>query len=104
MRIAISVESTNDLSKEMLLENDIKVIADYKKEIEIATQWLSIISKEQGANSEAAQRQRDYINDLNLHLRMYKDQLVEDNEALEKAKGHYGQFDNAAKYIDPRHE
>ena len=26
------------------------------------------------------------------------------NEALEKAKGHYGQFDNAAKYIDPRHE
>ena len=25
-------------------------------------------------------------------------------EALEKAKGHYGQFDNAAKYIDPRHE
>ena len=26
------------------------------------------------------------------------------NEALEKAKGHYGQFDNAVKYIDPRHE
>ena len=26
------------------------------------------------------------------------------NEALEKAKGHYGQFDNAAKYIDPRKE
>lgn len=26
------------------------------------------------------------------------------NEALAKAKGHYGQFDNAAKYIDPRHE
>ena len=26
------------------------------------------------------------------------------NTALEKAKGHYGQFDNAAKYIDPRHE
>ncbi len=26
------------------------------------------------------------------------------NDALEKAKGHYGQFDNAAKYIDPRHE
>ena len=24
--------------------------------------------------------------------------------ALEKAKGHYGQFENAAKYIDPRHE
>ena len=24
--------------------------------------------------------------------------------ALEKAKGHYGQFDNAAKYIDPRQE
>ncbi|MEA4814620.1 MAG: hypothetical protein VB112_06925 [Oscillospiraceae bacterium] len=26
------------------------------------------------------------------------------NEALEKAKGHYGQFDGAAKYIDPRQE
>ena len=26
------------------------------------------------------------------------------NVALEKAKGHYGQFDAAAKYIDPRHE
>ena len=24
--------------------------------------------------------------------------------ALEKAKGHYGQFDNAAKYIDPRQD
>ena len=26
------------------------------------------------------------------------------NEALEKAKGHYGQWDAAVKYIDPRHE
>ena len=26
------------------------------------------------------------------------------NAAYEKAKGHYGQFDNAAKYIDPRQE
>ena len=26
------------------------------------------------------------------------------NTAMEKAKGHYGQFDGAAKYIDPRHE
>ena len=26
------------------------------------------------------------------------------NAALEKAKGHYGQFDDAARYIDPRHE
>ena len=26
------------------------------------------------------------------------------NEALDKAKGRYGQFDGAAKYIDPRHE
>ena len=25
-------------------------------------------------------------------------------EAVKKATGHYGQFDNAAKYIDPRHE
>ena len=26
------------------------------------------------------------------------------NEAYEKAKGHYGRFDNAFKYIDPRKE
>ena len=26
------------------------------------------------------------------------------NVALEKAKGHYGQWDAAVKYIDPRHE
>ena len=26
------------------------------------------------------------------------------NEALKAATGHYGQWDNAAKYIDPRHE
>ena len=29
---------------------------------------------------------------------------VEAGEALEKAKGKYGRFDEAAKYIDPRHE
>lgn len=29
---------------------------------------------------------------------------IDANEALEKAKGHYGQFDDAAKYIDPRQE
>ena len=29
---------------------------------------------------------------------------VDAGEALEKAKGRYGQFDAAAKYIDPRHE
>jgi len=26
------------------------------------------------------------------------------NEALKKAKGSYGRFADAAKYIDPRHE
>ena len=26
------------------------------------------------------------------------------NQALEKAKGHYGRFDEAAKYVDPRKE
>ena len=25
-------------------------------------------------------------------------------EYLDKIRGHYGQWDNAAKYIDPRHE
>ena len=29
---------------------------------------------------------------------------IDANEALEKAKGHYGQWDSAAKYIDPRQE
>ena len=29
---------------------------------------------------------------------------IDANEAIEKAKGHYGQFDGAAKYIDPRKE
>ena len=29
---------------------------------------------------------------------------VDAGEAMEKAKGHYGQFENAVKYIDPRHE
>ena len=29
---------------------------------------------------------------------------VDANEALKNATGHYGQWDNAAKYIDPRHE
>ena len=29
---------------------------------------------------------------------------IDANEAIEKAKGHYGQFDGAAKYIDPRQE
>ena len=29
---------------------------------------------------------------------------IDANKALEKAKGHYGQWDNAAKYIDPRQE
>ena len=29
---------------------------------------------------------------------------VDANEALEKAKSHYGQWDSAAKYIDPRQE
>ena len=29
---------------------------------------------------------------------------IEPAEAMEKAKGHYGQFDNSAKYVDPRQE
>ena len=29
---------------------------------------------------------------------------VDANEALKKATGHYGQWDSAVKYIDPRHE
>ena len=29
---------------------------------------------------------------------------IDANEALQKAKGSYGRFAGAAKYIDPRHE
>ena len=29
---------------------------------------------------------------------------IDANEAVEKATGHYGQFDNAVKYVDPRQE
>ena len=29
---------------------------------------------------------------------------IDANEAIEKAKGHYGRFEEAARYIDPRHE
>ena len=31
-------------------------------------------------------------------------QGIDANEAIEKAKGHYGRFEEAAHYIDPRHE
>ena len=34
----------------------------------------------------------------------YLKQGIPAEEALEKAKGQYGRFDEAAKYIDPRHE
>ena len=30
--------------------------------------------------------------------------VVGGKTAMEKAKGHYGQFDSAAKYVDPRQE
>ena len=42
-----------------------------------------------------------------LHLGKFTDALKKGKtpeEALEAAKGHYGRFDDAAKYIDPRKE
>ena len=42
-----------------------------------------------------------------IHLGKFTDMLkkgIEPKEALEKAKGSYGRFAEAAKYIDPRHE
>ena len=42
-----------------------------------------------------------------VHLGKFMDMIkkgVDANEALEKAKGNYGRFAEAAKYIDPRHE
>jgi len=42
-----------------------------------------------------------------IHLGKFMDMIkkgVDANEALEKSKGTYGRFKEAAKYIDPRHE
>ena len=42
-----------------------------------------------------------------IHLGKFMDMIkkgVDANEALEKSKGSYGRFKEAAKYIDPRHE
>jgi NifU-like protein involved in Fe-S cluster formation len=42
-----------------------------------------------------------------IHLGKFMDMIkkgIDANEALEKAKGSYGRFKDAAKYIDPRHE
>ncbi|HAC21684.1 MAG: iron-sulfur cluster assembly scaffold protein [Tannerellaceae bacterium] len=42
-----------------------------------------------------------------VHLGKFMDMVkkgIDANEALEKAKGTYGRFTEAAKYIDPRHE
>ena len=42
-----------------------------------------------------------------VHLGKFMDFVkkgIDPKEALEKAKGHYGQWDSAAKYIDPRQE
>ena len=44
----------------------------------------------------------EFIN-LGKMMDMIKDGTGAD-EALEKAKGHYGQFEDAVKYIDPRKE
>jgi hypothetical protein len=42
-----------------------------------------------------------------IHLGKFMDMVkkgVDANEALEKAKGTYGRFKDAVKYIDPRNE
>ena len=42
-----------------------------------------------------------------IHLGKFTDMLkkgIDANEAVNKAKGTYGRFAEAAKYIDPRHE
>ncbi|MGL4411246.1 MAG: iron-sulfur cluster assembly scaffold protein [Phocaeicola sp.] len=42
-----------------------------------------------------------------VHLGRFMDMIkkgIDANEALEKAKGSYGRFNEAVKYIDPRHE
>ncbi len=44
----------------------------------------------------------EYIN-LGVFMKLMKDGIKAE-EALEKAKGHYGRFNDATKYIDPRKE
>ena len=43
-----------------------------------------------------------YLQVLYRHYYMFEYHLIK--EAYEKAKGHYGRFDDAVKYIDPRKE
>ena len=44
------------------------------------------------------------IDKINGVLKQYGIESVEACREMCQAKGHYGQFENAAKYIDPRHE
>ena len=50
---------------------------------------------------ESYERRIDKINGV---LAQYGIESVEACREMCQAKGHYGQFDNAAKYIDPRQE
>ena len=50
---------------------------------------------------ESYERRIDKINGV---LAQYGIKSVEECRVICQAKGHYGQFDNAAKYIDPRQE
>ena len=46
----------------------------------------------------------EFVNLGKLIDALKKDPELKGSEAIAKARGHYGQFDGAAKYIDPRHE
>ena len=50
---------------------------------------------------EGYERKIDKINGV---LAQYGLASVEECREICQAKGHYGQFENAVKYIDPRHE
>ena len=50
---------------------------------------------------ESYERRIDKINGV---LAQYGISSVEECREICQAKGHYGQWDAAAKYIDPRHE
>ena len=46
----------------------------------------------------------EFVNLGKLIDALKKNPELKGSEAIAKARGQYGQFDNAAKYIDPRHE
>ena len=85
---------------------------------ELGRAWSQSVSGDVGAKLTATVKAaQDQVDSLSARLKaLYalkasgnpvanlSDAIRVASDDLEKAKGHYGQFDNAAKYVDPRQE